>query len=141
MLSKASRNLDSGCQLYREAFEYHLIHFDGPADQQPGQINNLDVNALIVLVDLLMMQEDYETAIDCIKRGQRWLDGRGTDQTWAHREDDLEYLPKEGDTPGGGHRLDSNLRHRLGLARLRLGDDEQALVGVEEFDADAIATH
>lgn len=130
LLYKDPKNLEMGCRFYREAFEYHLLNFSGPNDQRQDTVNNLTINSLIVLVDVLMETNDFESAVNCIKRGQRWLDGRYADQQWALREDDLEYVSADADPPGGGCHLDRNLRHRLALARLKLGDDDQAFVRV-----------
>jgi len=72
------------------------------------------------------------------KKAVRWLGGRLKETRWEKVGDDREFdeegVKRSAGTSGGegreaeGYGLDVNLRHRLGLARLNLGDVDEARV-------------
>lgn len=97
---------------------------------------------ILQLADDLEIVGQLEEAVVVIRRGQRWLQDRHADRKWDSFEDDREYDP-----PGVGrdddgnaieigpdgedvetHSMDTAFRHRLAMLRLKLGDDEQAMV-------------
>jgi general transcription factor 3C polypeptide 3 (transcription factor C subunit 4) len=84
------------------------------------------------LVDLLLAIEDLEGALNVIRRGQRWLSGRGQAVEWDGFSDDREYDPPGTVRDDGeleqGNDLDVYFRQKLALIRLRLKDDEEAMV-------------
>ena len=84
----------------------------------------MSLEHVIALVDILTTVEKLEEAVEVVRKGQRWLQGRVEQKYWDTFEDDREYAP-EGEE---GHELDIGLRHRLALLRLRLGNDEEAFV-------------
>ena len=122
--------------IIREAFDFHLNHFSGPSQQGQKLQNTLRLEHIVLLVDLLLQFDKLEEAVVVIRRGQRWLQGRIMQTSWDSIDDDREYDPpgvsryKEGqpEEEFEGFALDPNLRHRLALTRLRLGDDNEATV-------------
>ncbi|KIK91737.1 hypothetical protein PAXRUDRAFT_148847 [Paxillus rubicundulus Ve08.2h10] len=91
---------------------------------------------LLVLADLYNTLNEYQRAIDTIRKGCRWLQGRAAQKFWDVCDDDREYdLPHEegsdtvqraGDVQPGYYPLDINARHRLAVARIKMGDSEEA---------------
>jgi general transcription factor 3C polypeptide 3 (transcription factor C subunit 4) len=82
---------------------------------------------------MLLASDDLEEALVVIRRGQRWLQGRREQRSWDANEDDREYDPEgldrgEQTEQAESYPLEIPLRHRLALVRLRLGDDDEALV-------------
>ncbi|KAF9032358.1 hypothetical protein BJ165DRAFT_1535052 [Panaeolus papilionaceus] len=114
---------------------------------------------LLLLADLYNVLGQHVRAIETIKRGTRWVQGRAGERWWEGVEDDREYDVvgvsrgdiggKEGGTGEGGeggergrvgeglgergpgevkpgyHPLDCNARHRLAVARIKMGDEEE----------------
>lgn len=93
---------------------------------------------LLLLADLYNALGQYERAIETIRRGTRWLQGRADQKYWDLCEDDREYdrddWPArssfgEGDSVlNGNFELDPNARHRLAVARIKMGDLEEGKV-------------
>jgi general transcription factor 3C polypeptide 3 (transcription factor C subunit 4) len=97
---------------------------------------------VLVLADLYNILGEYERAESVIRGGLRWLQGRREQRYWDQCADDREFdLPEEeggprrggdgGDddeVPPGRFPLDINARHRLAVARIRMGDVEEAKV-------------
>lgn len=135
--------------------EHHIRTFpDGPstASQQgagPSTTqNNMSVDFIINLADFKILLLEYEDVINIIRRGQRWLGGRSREIYWDMEVDDREFdprgtvrrihrqtgAPELDNAPEGqeqaseGYELDINLRHRLAIARLKLGHDYDAKV-------------
>lgn len=132
-----TNQLNFGCQAYRAAFDYHVESFVQPDDDEEG--NTMGLEHIVPLVDMLMQTEKLEDAVDVVRRGQRWLQGRTGEKHWDALEDDREYAPTAGagagdeEEGGGGGEVEGNeletpLRLRLALLRLRLGHDDEAYV-------------
>ncbi|ORX38805.1 hypothetical protein BD324DRAFT_655212, partial [Kockovaella imperatae] len=126
---------DIAASAYRVAFDYHLSKL---TPQSPSSTLNLE--HIGSLTDDLLLLDELEEALGVIRRGQRWLQGRQDEIHWDSIEDDREYDPpgtKRGEDVeeflSEGHPLDTGLRHRLALVRLRLGDDEEAMIHVDEI--------
>jgi general transcription factor 3C polypeptide 3 (transcription factor C subunit 4) len=93
---------------------------------------------LLLLADLYNVLGEHGRAIETIRRGTRWLQGRAEQKYWDLCEDDREYdpedwpprpIPAEGTTmQAGNHPLDANSRHRLAVARIKMGDVEEGKV-------------
>lgn len=135
-------------QIFRSAFDYHIERFSSPEDQRPDEPNTLALEHVVILADMLLASDDLEEALVVIRRGQRWLQGRREQRSWDANEDDREYDPEgldrgEQTEQAESYPLEIPLRHRLALVRLRLGDDEEALVSppspAEPVDPNAIA--
>ncbi|KAL7280359.1 hypothetical protein ACG7TL_005282 [Trametes sanguinea] len=88
---------------------------------------------LLVLADLYNTLGDYGKAIDVIRKGCRWLQGRAAQKFWDACEDDREWDAPEsgaqrvsdGEMQPGMYPLDVNARHRLAIARIKNGDIEE----------------
>ncbi|CAA7263975.1 unnamed protein product [Cyclocybe aegerita] len=114
-------------RLLQEALE-HYMKFN-PVGGKFGMMH------LLLLADLYNVLEEYKPAIDTIRRGTRWLQGRSEQNFWDMCEDDREYdvegwPPRpsgaEGDTTQAGkYELDVNARHRLAVARIKMGDIDE----------------
>jgi general transcription factor 3C polypeptide 3 (transcription factor C subunit 4) len=118
-----------GATAFGEAFTYHFATFEKPEDQE--EENTMTIEHIVIYVDYLLKSGDPESAVGVIHRGQRWLQGRKNEKGWDAMDDDSEYQPKdadEEDETSGGYDLDNQLRYRLAVARLRLGQDDEALV-------------
>jgi len=86
----------------------------------------------------LQIQAEYEKAIEVIRHGIRWLQGRVEQRYWDVCEDDREFdLPEmpprlgnagEEGVQAGRYPLDVNARHRLAVARIKRGDVEEGKV-------------
>ncbi|KAG1750557.1 uncharacterized protein EDB91DRAFT_1108147 [Suillus paluster] len=130
--------------LYHAALEhYQVIQPLGPAQPvntsltdhpPPNQI--FGFIDLLVLADLYNTMAEYDHAIQTIRKGCRWLQGRASQRFWDGCVDDREYdLPREdrgnvniergGDVQPGHYPLDVNARHRLAIARIKLGEVEE----------------
>ena len=115
-----------GSSAYRTAFDYHLETYPHPpTDEEDDEGNTMELEHVVSLVDILNITEKLEEAVEVVRRGQRWLQGRAEQRYWDTFEDDREYAV---DGEEGGNELDIGLRHRLALLRLRLGNDEEAFV-------------
>ncbi|KAF4563013.1 transcription factor TFIIIC subunit tfc4 [Pleurotus pulmonarius] len=91
---------------------------------------------ILVLADLYNTLEEYERAVNVIRRGCRWLQGRSEQKYWDICTDDREYdIPDEdgrsstqrrnGEPRPGCYPLDVNARHRLAVSRLKMGDTDE----------------
>lgn len=131
-------DIPRGIQLYQEAFEYYQeINPYGTVEDSPendfsgGGFGDMQI---IVLADFYNSVGDPERAVTTIRRGARWLKGRGEQRHWDNEVDDREF-DIEGFTRGGqsttsgsSYPLDVNFRHRLAVARLMLGDHDEGKV-------------
>ncbi|KAG1738029.1 hypothetical protein EDB19DRAFT_1895731 [Suillus lakei] len=130
--------------LYQAALEhYQTVQPLGPAQpidvslaDQPPPNQIFGFIDLLVLADLYNTMAEYDHAIQIIRKGCRWLQGRASQRFWDGCVDDREYdLPREdrgnvniersGDVQPGHYPLDVNARHRLAIARIKLGEVEE----------------
>lgn len=119
--------------IFGDAFVFHFATFASPEDNRSDieERNTMELEHIVVYVDYLLKSGDPETAISVIHRGQRWLQGRKSEKAWDVLDDDSEYAPAKGDEEAPGRpELDIQLRHKLAIARLRLGQHDEAMVGV-----------
>jgi general transcription factor 3C polypeptide 3 (transcription factor C subunit 4) len=87
---------------------------------------------LLLLADLYNVLGEYQNAVHVIRRGTRWLQGRVGQKFWDMCDDDREYdmegWPPRSNTgegmpaASGCYTLDANARHRLAVARIKMGD-------------------
>jgi general transcription factor 3C polypeptide 3 (transcription factor C subunit 4) len=146
----AGNHLRLAANSYRAAFDWHVAKTKPDAPD-----STMALEHIITLTDDLTALEQLEEAVLVVRRGQRWLQGRKREKRWDAVDDDREYDPpdfiredpedaegaaeKEGGAGGkqadkdapdvGQHPLEIPLRHRLAVLRLRLGDDNEAMVG------------
>lgn len=149
------RDFDAAITILSTAFEYfQRIWPNGPPAlnqgttldptliaQYPMDPNNmLQDFHIIALADAYIAAGKYHLAIQVIRDGARWLQGRRQEMEWIHASDDREFdiesysRPDEdgmltGETlKSGMHPLDVNLRHRLARARIKNGDIQEGKV-------------
>ncbi|TFK72655.1 TPR-like protein [Pluteus cervinus] len=112
---------------------------------------------LFILADLYTTLGHYEKAIHVIRSGIRWLQGRSSQRYWDLCADDREFDGEEVNRAGvsggvvgagaegvsaavaegsaengsmapGANELDINARHRLAVARIKMGDVEEGKI-------------
>ncbi|KAF8126331.1 hypothetical protein EV363DRAFT_1174437 [Boletus edulis] len=129
--------------LYQDAAAYNQVlnplgHALDPTTYEQNEQSRFGFIELLVLADLYNTTNEYERAIDTIRKGCRWLQGRATQKFWDVCEDDREYdLPgqegaepvhRAGEVQPGYYPLDVNARHRLAVARLKMGDIDEGKI-------------
>ncbi|EMD31266.1 hypothetical protein CERSUDRAFT_145423 [Gelatoporia subvermispora B] len=127
-------------QLFADAFAYYHGAFPGGSGVDPfaADVGAAEVPGggfgalhLLVLADLHNTLGAHAAAVHAIRRGCRWLQGRAAQRFWDACEDDREFdgaegRPRaEGEMPPGTYPLDVNARHRLAIARIKMGDIEE----------------
>lgn len=132
-----NNNLENAKELYRKIFAY----LRSPSQDDEQAVTWNDVDAYITLYDYL---DDHVTGLSELKSLSRWLLGRETEEFWDEvTSDDREWdmdSSRRADIPGFdahrfplstyGNGLPLELRARMGLCRLSLGHNEEALVSV-----------
>lgn len=132
-------DIPRGIQLYQDAFEYYQkVNPSGVARDTAGYeipCGDFSDMQIIVLADFYNSVGDPDRAVTTIRRGARWLQGRGEQRHWDNELDDREFdvegfsrgQPSSA-VSGPFYPLDINFRHRLAVARLMLGDHEEGKV-------------
>ncbi|PPQ68724.1 hypothetical protein CVT26_003630 [Gymnopilus dilepis] len=133
-------DLETCASLLQDALDFFMSTYPaGPratetANLPGGGFSNLD---LLVLADLYNVLGEHGKAVETIRKGTRWLQGRADQKYWDLCEDDREYdgedwPPRPNADEGGGgvvqpghYVLDPNTRHRLAVARIKMGDIEE----------------
>lgn len=131
--------------LYQEAFDHYQQTFPLGHEftEEDSHLPSFRMLEVLVLADLYNIIGEHDKAINSIRKGCRWLQGRVEQTFWDRCIDDREYdLPSEeggavrastteGDTVEPGmYPIDINARHRLAVARIKLGDIQEAQVGI-----------
>ncbi|KIJ64224.1 hypothetical protein HYDPIDRAFT_175610 [Hydnomerulius pinastri MD-312] len=127
--------------LYQGALEhYQTIHplghaLDPSLSGEGAPITGFGFIELLVLADLYNTMNEFEKAVETIRKGCRWLQGRAAQKFWDVCEDDREYditreeandpIQRAGDVQPGYYPLDVNARHRLAVARIKMGEAEE----------------
>jgi general transcription factor 3C polypeptide 3 (transcription factor C subunit 4) len=128
-------------ELYEAAFAHYSATFPGghginPETGQEVPGGGYSLMEILVLADLHNTMGDHDKAIRVIRSGCRWLQGRGSQKLWDSCEDDREYDETDwrlGSGRGrelapGKYPLEVNARHRLAVARIKMGDVEEGMV-------------
>lgn len=128
-------------ELYEAAFAHYMATFPmgNGVDPETGQEvsgGGYSLMEILVLADLYNSMSDHDKAVPVIRRGCRWLQGRGAQKLWDSCEDDREYDEtdwragngRERELLPGKYPLDVNARHRLAIARIKVGDIEEGVV-------------
>ncbi|KAG6826536.1 hypothetical protein H0H92_015434, partial [Tricholoma furcatifolium] len=135
--------LSTCATLFQQAFTHYQMAY--PSGRGMDLTSNSEIPGggfglmeLLVLADLYNTIGEHENAISVIRRGCRWLQGRSDQKYWDACEDDREYdLPEtaprldvgdEGGVEPGRYPLDINARHRLAVARIKMGEVEEGKV-------------
>lgn len=134
--------MENAKNLYKETFAF----LRSPSNEDHQEVTWNDVNAYITLYEYL---GEYETALVELKSLSRWLLGRESEEFW----DDITEDDREWDTDNSrraeipsfdvdrfplsayGDGLPLELRVRMGLCRLYLEHDKEALVSLSVHDA------
>jgi len=127
-------------ELYEAAFAHYSATFPGghginPETSQEVPGGGYSLMEVLVLADLYNTMGDYDKAIRIIRSGCRWLQGRVAQKLWESCEDDREYdetdwrpgSGRERELAPGKYPLDVNARHRLAVARIKMGDIEEGV--------------
>ncbi|KAH9065441.1 TPR-like protein [Lactarius vividus] len=127
-------------ELYEAAFAHYMATFPmghgvDPETSQEVSGGGYSLMEILVLADLHNTMGDHDKAIPVIRRGCRWLQGRGAQKLWDSCEDDREYdetdwragNTRERELLPGKYPLDVNARHRLAIARIKVGDIEEGM--------------
>jgi general transcription factor 3C polypeptide 3 (transcription factor C subunit 4) len=130
-------NVEAAKDLYHQTISFYKTS-DGTAGQLFGWS---DIN---IYVELYAYLGQYDVAIRELKSLSRWILGRHEDSWWENVVDDdrewdaddarrlqiQEYVPSRFDSQLYGEGLPLELRVKLGLYRLRLGNYDEAMVCV-----------
>ncbi|EEB06773.1 transcription factor tfiiic complex subunit sfc4 [Schizosaccharomyces japonicus yFS275] len=118
-------------KLYEAAWN-HFYRYPSP----PVGQGVFDWSSLNAYAGLLYSDEQWHELIVLIKRGARWLRGRKTETHWDEIDDDREWdldekrrkFPSSNlyEQPENAFVLPFNLRAKLGIARLKIGDLAEA---------------
>ncbi|UZJ52356.1 hypothetical protein CBS101457_001676 [Exobasidium rhododendri] len=141
MLHRAIDILQKCEEWNMEAFPDPLIDpamLDTEADVGPDLGNTYDSNEVVTLADLLLRDGRPQEALHTIRRGARWLDGRGFEGFWDDvLADDREFDESREETEDREstygrrvelapvHYLEPEFRFQLAMARARLGDSKE----------------
>lgn len=131
--------IDVCASLHQDAFEHYqeLYPTGTGVDPDTGQEilgGGFDLIHILVLADSYNSIKKYHNAITTIRRGSRWLQGRGSQSYWDACEDDREFdivgsvVVRSGTVAPGMYELDINARHRLAVSRIKVGDIEEGQV-------------
>ena len=131
--------LPTCADLLQQALD-HCIRSYPFGQTEAGGFTKMD---LLLLADLYNALGEHAHAVDTIRRGTRWIQGRADQKYWCLCEDDREYDPEdwsprliqpEGSTVhAGNYLLDTNSRHRLAVARIKMGDVEEGMVRSQAY--------
>ncbi|KAF8812960.1 TPR-like protein [Phlegmacium glaucopus] len=133
-------DLSTCATLLQDALTHYITIY--PSGQGKDSASGLVIPAggfsqmdLLLLADLYNVLGQHERAIETIRRGTRWLQGRVDQKYWDLCEDDREYDSEDwparssfgegGSVRAGKFILDPNARHRLAVARIKMGDVEE----------------
>jgi general transcription factor 3C polypeptide 3 (transcription factor C subunit 4) len=137
-------------ELFQQAFDhYQKLHPTGfvldPEKKEPVEGGGFGRLELLLLADLYNTLGEHENAIEVIREGSRWLQGRAEQKYWDLCQDDREFdLPEWAarsnnggedatEVTSGRFPLDINARHRLAVARIKLGEFNEGKVGHRYF--------
>ena len=131
--------IDVCASLHQDAFEHcqKLYPTGVGVDPETGQEipgGGFDLMHILVLADSYNSIKQYHNAVTTIRRGSRWLQGRGSQSYWDACEDDREFdimgstIIRSGTVAPGMHEIDINARHRLAVSRIKMGDIEEGQV-------------
>ena len=131
--------IDVCASLHQDVFEHcqKLYPTGVGVDPDTGQEipgGGFDLMHILVLADSYNSIKQYHNAVTTIRRGSRWLQGRGSQSYWDACEDDREFdivgsaVIRSGTVAPGMHEIDINARHRLAVSRIKMGDIEEGQV-------------
>ncbi|KAJ7453902.1 hypothetical protein FB451DRAFT_1408776 [Mycena latifolia] len=123
-------DLQTCAALFQDAFDYY--HGASPSGVGLSAASGLEAPGadfrlleILVLADLYNMLE-HERVIDVIRKGCHWLQGRAEQSFWDLCADDREFEPGV-----LTYELDVNARHRMAIARIKMGEVEEGKIHAE----------
>ncbi|CAG8517969.1 13782_t:CDS:10 [Funneliformis caledonium] len=141
--------------LFLDAFAYYR---NRPFPEDPEAEGSFGYSEINIMAELYMLAGDYNSAIDFIKRGVRWLQGRENEIWWDYINDDREYDEEENldrrdhtsilaaarlrganSTGGTNATLPIELRVKLGQCRIstdRLEEGKLHFAYLESYDVE-----
>ncbi|CAG8451389.1 3084_t:CDS:10 [Diversispora eburnea] len=75
-------------ELFNDAYKYYRSN---PISEDPVSEGGFGYSEINIMAELYMLANDFNSAIDFIKRGVRWLQGREDEVWWDTVADDREY--------------------------------------------------
>ncbi|KAJ2794572.1 transcription factor TFIIIC subunit tfc4, partial [Coemansia guatemalensis] len=126
---------DAG-ELDEEWVEYFMAN---PTKTVPmEELGGYSYNDLNMAVELRLLRREYEQAIVDIKRGARFIQGRGRESQWEDEEVadefDTEYkLNDDGSDCNTDNMLPIELRTKLGQCRLMMGQEDSAKIHIDSL--------
>lgn len=79
-------------ELFLDAYSYYR---NRPLPEDPEAEGSFGYSEINIMAELYMLAGDYNNAIDFIKQGVRWLQGRENETWWDYINDDREYEEEE----------------------------------------------
>ena len=143
--------IDVCASLHQDAFEHYQELYPSGVGVDPDTGREIpgggfDLMHILVLADSYNSIKKFQNAVTAIRRGSRWLQGRGSQSYWDACEDDREFdivgsaVIRSGTVAPGMCELDVNARHRLAVSRIKLGDVEEGQVRVFAFHSHPLLT-
>lgn len=133
----------------QKAVDHYARSVEHFMSSDPGETPEFSWSDVNIYAELYSYLGQHEKGIRAIKSLARWLLGRRLETMWDDfDEDDREwdaedsprrikadgYIPKKWPQDTYGFGLPLELRVKLGLFRLKMGHDEEALVSVENYE-------
>ncbi|CAG8558299.1 11225_t:CDS:10 [Paraglomus occultum] len=144
-----NNDIPQAISIFSAAFNSYLCRPYSEVADVEGSFGYSEIN---MLAELYMLQNDYQKAIDAIKKAVRWIQGREKETWWDAFDDDREYEEGEGERGvgtnrrsefadvnsvrgGGGSnvRLPAELRVKLAQCRILLDQAEEGKMHLEYF--------
>ncbi|CAB4401438.1 unnamed protein product [Rhizophagus irregularis] len=142
-------------ELFLDAYSYYR---NRPLPEDPEAEGSFGYSEINIMAELYMLAGDYNNAIDFIKQGVRWLQGRENETWWDYINDDREYEEEENldrrdhasilaaarlrgasSTGGSNATLPIELRVKLGQCRIltdRLEEGKLHFAYLESYDVE-----
>ncbi|KAJ2697699.1 transcription factor TFIIIC subunit tfc4 [Coemansia sp. IMI 209128] len=147
--ARARSNDDNSDEDSDEDYEYH-VHWADQYRLNPestvlmDELGGYTYNDLNVIAELRIIRHDHEAAIRDIKRGARFIQGRGRATDWEDVEItdtfDSEYpADVAAGSEGAQNMLPIELRVKLGQCRLLMGQEDAAKLHFDSLHAYGVA--
>ncbi|KIJ50499.1 hypothetical protein M422DRAFT_776976 [Sphaerobolus stellatus SS14] len=144
--------ITKGIELYQAAFDSYQERYptgtavDLSGNEVPGG-GFSDIH-IIILAKFYNSINDPKKITLTIRRGARWLQGRGNQRLWDNELDDREFdlpnMARRGQDPSimvMTFPLDLNFRHRLAISWLMLGDPEEGKIHCDIILENVVREH
>ena len=96
-----NNDIPQAISIFSTAFNSYLCRPYSEIADVEGSFGYSEIN---MLAELYMLQNDYQKAIDAIKKAVRWIQGREKETWWDAFDDDREYEEGEGERGVGTNR-------------------------------------